>query len=954
MMSYCFAFLLTLTAGVLNAQKVEITPTITPSIFSPNDQITVTYDVTSTSLASLTNVYIWVWIPSGNTNAKYNVNPANSNTTLTNNAKFTKSTVNGRTLFSITFKPADFFDGNIDTAPDLGMLLKGNDWADRQTIDFVTDFWDGTYTLKLNAPSARPLFVAQNATIDFAAETPVNSTFKLYVDGALVDDASGSNIYTYQYTVTQSSGTGLVRLESSAAASSDAIEFQYIVSVNSPSVVRPSGIVPGINYVADHTKAVLCLWAPEKSSVYVRGDFTDWMINSEFLMNRDGEFFWFEVSDLTPGTEYGFQYVVDESLYLADPYSDKVLDPDDQYIPETSYPNLKEFPEQARSSSWYFNRVSVLQTSQIPYAWQTESYVRPDKQKLVVYEVLIRDFFGPNDRTYQNLTDTLAYFKRLGVNAIELMPIMEFNGNESWGYNPAFMFAPDKYYGHKDKLKEFIDRCHAEGIAVILDIAMNHQDIPNPYVLMDYDFNANRPKATNKWFHEKARHPFNVFSDMNHSSAYTKSYLDTVNRYWLKEYRIDGFRFDLSKGFTSVNYCTTANCDTGPEVSNWSARDQSRIDNLTRMADAIWDHTPDAIIILEHLSVNAEEKELAEYRADEGKGMMLWGNMNYNFNQATMGFENGSDLVNASYKGPARGWTEPHLVSYMESHDEERLAYRNKTSGSVLGTYSVKELENSLDRIKAASVLFYSIPGPKMLWQFGELGYDYSINTCADGTVGDCRVAPKPVKWDYVSDPDRLSLFLLTADLIKLHTTYDVFTEGTATITGGTSLVKHVQIKNNPYTEVPTTTDEMNVQTAVNLSMTPLTVTVTFPHTGTWYDYYNGGEAITISNVSQTFLMKRGEYRIFTDVSIGPGPVTANETGLPESDVNVYPNPNDGRFTINVDPFTSLKLMDVRGAEHKFKRDGQMIDITTLPDGMYILLQQDRDGRRRAVKLIKK
>ena len=117
------------------------------------------------------------------------------------------------------------------------------------------------------------------------------------------------------------------------------------------------------------------------------------------------------------------------------------------------------------------------------------------------------------------------------------MPITEFNGNESWGYNPTFMFAPDKYYGTKNKLKEFIDKCHQLGIAVILDMVMNHHDLPNPYVIMDFDFNAFKPTANNQWFNTDAKHPFNVFFDMNHESSYTKKYLDTINYYWLNEYK---------------------------------------------------------------------------------------------------------------------------------------------------------------------------------------------------------------------------------------------------------------------------------------------------------------------------------------------------------------------------------------------------------------------------------
>ena len=99
---------------------------------------------------------------------------------------------------------------------------------------------------------------------------------------------------------------------------------------------------------------------------------------------------------------------------------------------------------------------------------------------------------------------------------------------------------------------------------------------------------------------------------MNHESLYTKRYVNTVNHYWLNEYRIDGLRFDLSKGFTQRN---------NPEnVGAWSLYDASRIAILKRMADRIWEHTPDAYIILEHLSDNSEEKELAEYRSASDPG----------------------------------------------------------------------------------------------------------------------------------------------------------------------------------------------------------------------------------------------------------------------------------------------------------------------------------------------
>jgi 1,4-alpha-glucan branching enzyme len=936
----CF---LTSIATCVQAQKVTLSPTVAPALFRAGDEITVTYDVTGTSLANLANAYIWVWIPDSNIDAKYNISPASSNTSATDNAKFTKTVSEGKTLFSITFIPQDFFEGDISNQVKLGMLLKGNDWSNGQTTDYVTDFWDGAFQVKLTSPLQNPLFVSPGETMEITAESPIDASFALYINDALIDETTDAKVYSYGYEIADAE-PGLVRIVATSGSNSSEVTFQYLVSIASPGVPRPEGIIPGINYHDDQTTVTLCLLAPDKESVYVRGDFTNWQINPEYIMNRDGEYFWIQLSGITPGTEYAFQYLVDEAVYIADPFADKILDPDDQYIPASVYPGLKPFPQEARNETWYYNRVAVFQTNQTSYQWQVTDFQKPAKENLIIYEVLIRDFFDNGNRTYRSLADTIGYFKRLGVNAIQLMPVMEFNGNESWGYNPAFMFAPDKYYGHKNELKAFIDKCHQEGIAVILDIAMNHQDLPNAYVLMDYDFDADRPAASNRWFNPTARHPFNVFFDMNHESAYTKAYLDTINHYWLNEYKIDGFRFDLSKGFTQIN--------SGDNVGTWTSYDASRIALLKRMADAIWSHTPDAIVILEHFADNREEKELAEYRADEGKGMMLWGNMNHAFNQLTMGYTENSDIRGTSHHH--RDWSVPHLVSYMESHDEERLMYRNKAYGNSAGKYSARDEAVSIERIKAASTIFYSVPGPKMLWQFGELGYDYSINRCEDGSINDnCRVSSKPVTWTYKDDPDRAGLFQHTADLINLHKTYSVFTNGTATISSGNSLIRQVTVRNAPYTDTPASTDQMNVQVVANFELQRQAVLVDFPHTGIWYDYYGDGEPIQVNSLPHTIQLKAGGYKLFTDVPIGAGPVTAITESEVSKIVRVYPNPTNGRFQIAGDSHLSPMLTDMRGVSLEIIADGSNYDITHLPAGFYLLSTFDRNGIRRVTKIVK-
>ena len=921
--------------------KESITPTITPTFFTPNSTITIAYDVTDTPLAGLSSAYAWVWIPGKNIDSKYNANPASSDVTKTNNVKFVKSVTGGKTIFTLTITPASLFDGDISDEVQFGILLKGNDWSNGQTTDHLATFWNGNFEMILITPAQRPFFGNEGDELDIAAETPVPADYSLYADGILIDAQSDVTQYAFTYNLVSSSNYAEIILQAKTASDSVGRSFQIVFPGYSPDEERAPSIIPGINYItSDATKATLCLWAPLKNSVYVVGDFTDWKIQPEYLMKKDGEYFWLQISGLNATTEYAFRYLVDEELYVADPYADKILDPDDKDIPQEAYPGLHPFPDKALKDQWYFNRAAVLQTGQAPYEWQVQDFEKPEKKDLIIYELLVRDFLAQDERNYQNLIDTLGYLKRLGINAIELMPITEFNGNESWGYNPTFMLAPDKYYGTKNKLKEFIDRCHADGIAVILDVVMNQQDIPNPYVLMYYDFDAGKPTVDNPWFNQEATHPFNVFFDLNHESPYTQQYLDTVNHYWIHEYKFDGYRFDLSKGFTQKN--------ANGNVSSWGQYDATRVAILKRMADKIWQHSPDAYVILEHFADDTEEKELAEYRMDEGKGMMLWGNYNGAYSQNTTG-SGGADFSSINFSD--RNWDVPHLIGYMESHDEERLMYRNLQNGRSMGSYNIKNPATALERVKAASLMFLTVPGPKMIWQFGELGYDESINRCEDGAVNEgCRVSPKPVHWDYREDDLRYSLFSHVAELIRLRNTYDVFTDGVARIQPGTRFVRQIGLKNSPYTASPADASEMNIQIIANFDAIAHTETLEFPHIGTWFEYYSGRVlSVTGATVSET--LRPGEYRMYTDVQLRD-PVTsvAEEGGTLHS---VYPNPVIDDLYIEGSSPISISLYSMEGKRVNISKRAEGVwSLAGIPRGLYILQVRSNEGIKQ-VKIIK-
>ena len=140
----------------------------------------------------------------------------------------------------------------------------------------------------------------------------------------------------------------------------------------------------------------------------------------------------------------------------------------------------------------------------------------------------------------------------MGFNAIELMPVSEFEGNLRWGYNPTERFAVVKFYGTKEMLKELVNDCHTRGFAVILDIVPNHGFGTDPLARLYLDGDGSIA-ANNPWFNETARHPFSPGYDYDHGDPWTKEFWKRVFDFWMDEFHVDGYRVDLSKGLTQTN-----------------------------------------------------------------------------------------------------------------------------------------------------------------------------------------------------------------------------------------------------------------------------------------------------------------------------------------------------------------------------------------------------------------
>lgn len=792
----------------------------------------------------------------------------------------------------------------------------------KKTEDIFYNVYEQGLTVKIASPDANKPIYEHNSTIDVQVNANGSTALGLLIDGVQVANTATTSI-SYNYTCNQY-GKHWFKAIASNSTSTAKDSVYIIVRPEVTTAELPSGVTPGVNVIDNHT-ATFVLNDPvaKKEYCYLIGDFSEWMLDEQFYMNRtpDGKYYWLTLNNLEPSREYIYQFLLDGQIRLADPYCTKTSDQYDKYISETNYPSLINYPEGKTSGV-----ASVFKIDTERYEWKTNSFTPPKNKDLVIYELHVRDFVG--DEYIQTAKDSISYLKKLGVNAIELMPISEFQGNDSWGYNPTFYFAPDKAYGTRNDYKEFIDSCHSQGIAVIMDIVLNHSYEESPLVQMYFDKVNNRPSADNPWYNPTS--PNTSYSwgyDFNHESIHTQHFIDSILSYWLTEYRVDGFRFDFTKGFTNT-------------PGDGSAYDASRIAILKRMADHIWSVKPDAFVILEHFCFNSEEKELAEY------GMMLWGNLNYAYNEATMGWISNSNFSYISYKH--RDWALPHLVGYMESHDEERLMYKNEHFGNSASGYNIKEINTALNRNKLAAVFFFTVPGPKMIWQFGELGYDIPIDSNG-------RVGRKPIKWEYYHDYNRRQLYNTYGHLIHLRNKYEVFGTNNFTISfaGATKWIKLFG-------------SEMNAVAIGNFDVKSQNLSLDFPASGRWYEYFTQ-DSTTIETTAFNANLEPGEYRLYTskrirDYDVFPAEVKNFENENNPGQMSIWPNPTTGDF------YLSFRLNEVRKATLSIiSIFGQKVYSSTytnlswgnniipinysLPKGMYVV-QVQAGKKLTAAKLI--
>lgn len=629
----------------------------------------------------------------------------------------------------------------------------------------------------------------------------------------------------------------------------------------------PAGCGYGINLDKENNSATLVLYEKDKNGrrhdyCYLIGDFNGWTVSAPYAMKRDEQkgCWWITLEDLDPSEEYMFQYYVgyvdkeiEEPVRVSDPYSRIIYSQSDSKIDPDTYPNLPNYPIETDGL------VSAFQIDEEEYQWAHSWTTSPDepgkfriedKNDLVIYELLIRDFTETRD--LKGVMEKMDYLDDLGINAIELMPVQEFDNRHSWGYDPNSYFALDKDYGTREMYKKFIDECHKRGIAVLFDVVYNH--LTGASTLARLYFQRSYTSAWNPWFNKFAPHPYSVYHDLNHADSFLSEYIKDNLRFLLEEYKIDGFRFDLTKGFTNEECGEHNASDYKPD----------RVGFLKGYYDAIHEANPYAVMICEHFCSTEEERELGNY------GLKVWRKMNDPYCQAAMGYDSGTDFRGVYTE--SSGMPFGSIVSFMESHDEERMGYKQLAYGHE----SIKEDKAMrMRRLGLNAAFFLLVPGPKMIWQFGEVGYDFSINQNSEGKFHDTdpggyRTDNKPIRWDYFDaeeNPERVDLYNTYSSLLEFRFSHPTFFDMGAwvrlyadTDEGSTEWPgRYLYVKDNE--------SDRWFALVGNFGVEPADIYVGGPGEGItvsrWYDYSNRSLSYDGNSLFKIY-MQPGEFRILT------------------------------------------------------------------------------------------
>lgn len=263
------------------------------------------------------------------------------------------------------------------------------------------------------------------------------------------------------------------------------------------------------------------VWAPNATAVCVVGDFNGWA-DDQHPMEHEGEGNWYAE---VPGAQMwqGYQYLI---------------------TPEAGESLLRIDPRALAVTNSVGNGLLYDHGA---FDWDGDDFTPPRQHEMVIYETHIGSFVdspdGPAD--LHDLSGKLDYLVGLGVNAIELMPLMEFAGDYSWGYNPAHIFAVESSYGGPEALKSFVREAHKRGLAVIVDVVYNHF---GPSDLSTWQFDGWSENGKGGIYFYNDHRSATPWGDTrpDYGRQQVRDFILDNARMWLADYHVDGLRLDMT------------------------------------------------------------------------------------------------------------------------------------------------------------------------------------------------------------------------------------------------------------------------------------------------------------------------------------------------------------------------------------------------------------------------
>lgn len=305
------------------------------------------------------------------------------------------------------------------------------------------------------------------------------------------------------------------------------------------------------------------VWAPHAQQVFVMGDFNNWSKTKAPMASEENGYWYLDITGAKPGQEYKFLIKNGEmELERIDPYARQVTN--------------------SVGNGVIYDHAS--------FDWQGDDFTLPPHNELIIYEMHIGSFFTDAEGRPGDFDAVLHKFDhliKLGVNAVQIMPIAEFAGDYSWGYNPAHIFAVESAYGGPDEFKRFVREAHKRGLAVILDVVYNHFG-PSDLDLWQFDGWQENDKGGIYFYNDhRSQTPWGD-TRPDYGRGEVRQFIHDNALMWLEDYRVDGLRYDMTLYIRSVHG------DGGEEIpEGWTL--------MQYINDTVRERFPGRILIAEDL-----------------------------------------------------------------------------------------------------------------------------------------------------------------------------------------------------------------------------------------------------------------------------------------------------------------------------------------------------------------